>query len=58
MLEHTVRSVKEIIIGIRVPRALRTKLERERKRASRKAGADVKLSSLIRAILEQHLREA
>jgi len=43
-------------IGIRVPGDLRTALERERRRMSKMAGAEVKTSAVIRAILEQALR--
>lgn len=43
-------------IGIRVPSDLRGALEQERKRMSKAAGAEVKTSAVIRAILEQALR--
>ena len=43
-------------IGIRVPRKLRSALEQERKRMSKAAGAEVKTSAVIRAILEEKLR--
>lgn len=46
------------IIYARVPKKLRASLERERRRMSKAAGAEVKTSSVIRAILEQHLRNA
>lgn len=42
-------------IGVRVPRALRDALERERRRMSRAAGAEVKMSATIRALLERSL---
>jgi predicted site-specific integrase-resolvase len=44
------------IIYARVPSRLRADLERERKRMSKKAGAEVKTSAVIRSILEQALR--
>jgi predicted site-specific integrase-resolvase len=47
---------QEAIIYARVPYALRGALERERKRMSKVAGAEVKTSAVIRAILEQALR--
>lgn len=43
-------------LGVRVPGEIRSALERERQRMSRKAGAEVKTSAVIRAILELHLR--
>jgi hypothetical protein len=43
-------------IGIRVPGELRGALERERQRMSKAAGAEVKTSAVIRAILERSLR--
>jgi len=43
-------------LNIRVPSELKSALERERQRMSRKAGAEVKTSAVIRAILEQALR--
>jgi hypothetical protein len=43
-------------IGIRVPEELHGALERERKRMSKVAGAEVKTSAVIRAILERTLR--
>ncbi len=45
------------IIYARVPSGLRSALEHERKRMSKKAGAEVKTSAVIRAILEEHLRK-
>ena len=42
-------------IGVRLPGKLREALERERQRMSRKAGAEVKISSVIRSILEKAL---
>lgn len=47
--------MKDEIIYARVPRELRSALERERKRMSKAAGAEVKTSAAIRAILEQKL---
>jgi hypothetical protein len=46
---------QEAIIYARVPRALRSALEQERKRMSKAAGAEVKTSAVIRAILEREL---
>lgn len=46
------------MLTVRVPGALRASLERERRRMSKAAGAEVKQSAVIRAILEQHLRSA
>jgi hypothetical protein len=46
------------IVYARVPRALKGALEQERRRMSKAAGAEVKTSAVIRAILEQHLRAA
>ena len=43
------------IIYARIPQKLKSKLERERKRRSRVAGAEVKTSAVIRALLEQAL---
>ena len=43
------------IIYARVPKTLRRELERERRRMSALAGAEVKTSAVIRAILEQKL---
>ena len=43
-------------LNIRVPGELRGALERERKRMSKAAGAEVKTSAVIRAILTQALR--
>ncbi len=47
-------------IGVRIPSELRAALERERQRMSKKAGAEVKASAVIRSILERALlkREA
>lgn len=47
--------MKDEIIYARVPRELRSALERERKRMSKAAGAEVKTSAVIRAILERDL---
>jgi hypothetical protein len=44
------------IVGVRMPRKLRKEIERERKRMSLAAGAEVKVSATIRALLEQALR--
>lgn len=44
-------------IAIRLPGELREAVERERRRMSRAAGAEVKMSAVIRAILEQALRD-
>lgn len=41
------------IVGVRIPDHLRSAIERERQRMSRVAGAEVKTSAVIRAILEQ-----
>lgn len=49
------RSMKDEYIGIRVPSALKSALAQEQKRMSRKAGAEVKTSAVIRAILEERL---
>jgi hypothetical protein len=43
------------IIYARVPRKLRGALEQERKRMSKKAGAEVKMSATIRKLLEKAL---
>jgi hypothetical protein len=43
-------------LNVRVPRDLKSALERERKRMSKAAGAEVKTSAVIRVILEQALR--
>ena len=42
-------------IAVRLPADLRTALEKERQRVSKKAGAEVQTSSVIRAILERAL---
>lgn len=42
-------------IGVRVPGELRDALERERQRMSKAAGAEVKTSAVIRAILLEKL---
>lgn len=56
MFTRTVASVKkDETIGVRIPSELRSALEREQQRMSRKAGAEVKLSAVIRSILEQAL---
>ena len=44
------------MIYARVPSELRSALERERKRMSKVAGAEVKTSAVIRAILEKALK--
>ena len=51
-------TVKEEIIGIRVTQELRGALEKERKRMSQKAGAEVKMSAVVRSILERALLPA
>jgi hypothetical protein len=43
-------------VDVRIPGELRGALELERKRMSKKAGAEVKTSAVIRAILEQALK--
>ena len=43
------------IIYARIPSKLKSALERERLRMSRVAGAEVKTSAVIRAILEEKL---
>jgi hypothetical protein len=43
-------------VDVRIPGELRGALERERKRMSKAAGAEVKTSAVIRSILELHLR--
>lgn len=43
------------IIYARVPSKLKSALERERQRMSKAAGAEVKISAVIRAILEEKL---
>ena len=45
----------DISIGLRIPNSMKNALERERKRMSKAAGAEVKTSAVIRAILEQKL---
>jgi hypothetical protein len=45
-------------VSIRIPSKLRDALEDERKRMSRKIGAEVKTSAVVRAILERSLRRA
>jgi len=50
--------VKEEIIGVRVTQELRGALEQERKRMSHKAGAEVKMSAVVRSILERALLPA
>lgn len=46
---------KDETIAVRISGELRDALERERQRMSRKAGAEVKSSSAVRAILEKTL---
>lgn len=46
----------DVFVGFRITGELREELERERKRRSRKAGAEVQTSAVIRAILEEKLR--
>lgn len=45
----------EDMISVRVPKELRSALERERLRMTKAAGAEVKASAVIRSILEQRL---
>ncbi len=45
----------DVSVGFRMPRKLKGALERERRRMSRAAGAEVKTSAVIRALLEQAL---
>jgi len=45
-------------LDLRVPAELRGALERERRRMSKMVGADVKMSAVVRAILERALRPA
>lgn len=42
-------------VDVRLPSALRSALEQERRRMSKTIGAEVKTSAVIRAILEQKL---
>ena len=54
----TVSSVKhDEFVGVRLPRQLRGAIERERLRMSRAAGAEVKLSAVIRAALEKQFQQ-
>jgi hypothetical protein len=46
------------VVAVRVPSELRAALEQERVRMSRKAGAEVKTSAVIRAILERALKSS
>ena len=48
----------DVIVGVRMPRKLKSALERERRRMSRAAGAEVKTSAVIRALLEQALSKS
>lgn len=43
-------------VDVRVPHELRGALERERRRMSKAAGAEVKTSAVIRSILERALK--
>jgi hypothetical protein len=43
-------------IGVRLPGELLDALERERQRASRVAGVEVKMSAVVRALLTRSLR--
>lgn len=43
-------------VDVRIPSELRSALERQRLRMSKKAGAEVKTSAVIRSILEQALK--
>lgn len=47
--------MKDKIIYARISGALRVAVERERKRMSRAAGAEVNTSAVVRAILEEKL---
>jgi predicted DNA-binding protein len=47
----------EKTIAIRLPGELRARLEKERVRMSKAAGAEVKLSAAVRAILERALKK-
>ena len=49
-------AVKDETLTVRMPGELRGELERERQRMSRAAGAEVKTSSVVRAILERELQ--
>lgn len=46
---------KDETIAVRMPGRLRDALERERQRRSKKAGAEVTASAVIRSILEESL---
>jgi hypothetical protein len=50
------RTRKDETIAVRLPGELREALERERQARSKKAGADVSASAVIRSILEHALR--
>jgi len=43
-------------VDLRLPNELRSALERERRRMSKAAGAEVKMSAVIRSLLEQALK--
>jgi len=47
---------KNAKVDLRLPSELRSALERERRRMSKAAGAEVKMSATIRALLEQALK--
>jgi len=51
----THEKVVEKRIAVRLPGVLAAALEKERQRISKKGGAEVKMSAVIRAILEQRL---
>lgn len=40
-------------VGVRLPRQLRNAIERERQRVSKAIGTEVKMSTIIRAALEE-----
>ena len=44
-------------VGFRIPNELRSALERKRQKMSRAAGAEVKTSAVIRALLTKSLRD-
>lgn len=46
---------KDETIAVRIPGELRDALERERQARSKRAGAEVKASAVIRSILEEKL---
>ena len=48
----------EDVVSFRLPRELREELERERQRRSKRAGAEVKTSAVIRGFIEAGLKRA